>query len=60
MDTRIDSAIANGKRIVIVVYSFQPKTEKAIQNTLETILKKYEKVQLDLLMRKPGIVFFLE
>jgi hypothetical protein len=46
MDTVIDSAIANGKRIVIVVYSFQPKTEKAIQNTLESILKKYEKEYL--------------
>ena len=43
MDTRIDSAIANGKRIVIVVYSFQPKTEKTIQNTLETILKNMRK-----------------
>ena len=46
MKNSIELAIEKGRRIVIVVYSFQPKTEKLIRSILETILKQYDKEYL--------------
>ncbi len=46
MNTSIETAIAKGRRIVIIVYSFQPKTEKLIRSILESILKQYDKAYL--------------
>ena len=43
MKTALEMAIERGRRIVIVVYSFQPKTEKLIRSILESILKHYDK-----------------
>ncbi len=46
MKTSLEQAIEKGRRIVIVVYSFQPKTEQLVKFILELILKQYDKEYL--------------